>query len=540
MASQSLSRAAGGVSAAVAVSRVLGLVREVVFATLFGAGRELDAFIAAFRIPNLLRDLFAEGALSAAFVSTFSRKLEREGDEAAWQLASRVITDLLLVVGTLVLLGIAAAPWIVEGIAPGFRADPGKVELTILLTRILFPFLLVVALAAVVMGILNSRSIFFVPASASSFFNLGSIVGGLLCVQLLAPHYLASVWGSLQGEAATAADETVPALVGMTIGTLGGGLLQLLVQLPSLHGTGFRYRMVAGFRDEGVQQVMRLMGPATIGIAAVQINVLVNTAFASGLGDGAVSWLNVAFRLMYLPIGMFGVAIGTVALPAMARASARKDQEALRRSLGEGLGLLLVLCVPAAVGLAVLSQPIIGLIYEHGRFTASDTEASAIALAAYAVGLSGYASIKVLGPAFYALDDAQTPMRVSLLSVAINLVLNWTAVRILDLGHGGLALSTSLVALWNSALLYRLLKRRIGGPFPELRRTLGRTLVASTAMAVVCVLTARSLAGIAEGTLRYFVIVAVTVPLGGLAYVVVGDAIGIRELGMLLARLRSR
>ncbi|MGH7896987.1 MAG: murein biosynthesis integral membrane protein MurJ, partial [Candidatus Binatia bacterium] len=406
-----LSRAAGGVGLAVLASRVLGLVREIVFTTLFGASRELDAFIAAFRIPNLLRDLFAEGALSAAFVSTFSQKLEREGDRAAWQLANRVLNDLLVVVGGIVVLGIVGAPWIVDVIAPGFRDQPGKAELTIELARILFPFLLFVTLAAVAMGVLNARSQFLIPASASSFFNLGSVIGGLACVQLLAPGYLASVWTYGNGSGA-ASQRIVPALVGMAIGTLLGGALQFLVQTPALVRVGFRYRLIGGFRDPGVRQVMRLMGPATIGIAAVQINVVVNTYFASGLGDGAVSWLNVAFRLMYLPIGMFGVALGTVALPAMARSTARGDMEAFRESLGEGMRLVLLLCLPAALGLVLLAEPVIGLIYEHGRFLPSDTEAAAAALAAYSVGLTGYAAIKILGPAFYALDDARTPMRV--------------------------------------------------------------------------------------------------------------------------------
>jgi putative peptidoglycan lipid II flippase len=278
----SLSRAAGGVGTAVLASRILGLVREVVFTSMFGASRELDAFIAAFRIPNLLRDLFAEGALSAAFVSTFSHALEREGEARAWDLANRVLNDLLLVLGAIVVAGIVLAPWIVDWIAPGFRGEPGKLELTITLTRILFPFLLLVAVAAVAMGVLNARSVFLVPASASSFFNIGSIVGGLFFVALLAPRYFR--WTLSWPKGSPPADQVVAALVAMAIGTLIGGALQLLVQVPALRRVGFRYRPVGGFRDPGVRQVLRLMGPATLGIAAVQINVVVNTYFASELG----------------------------------------------------------------------------------------------------------------------------------------------------------------------------------------------------------------------------------------------------------------
>jgi len=502
------------------------------FATLFGASRELDAFVAAFRIPNLLRDLFAEGALSAAFVSTFSQKLEREGDAPAWQLANRVLNDLLLVVGGIVLLGMFAAPWIVDLIAPGFHAEPGKIELTIELTRILFPFLLLVTMAAVAMGVLNARSIFFVPASASTFFNIGSVVGGLAFAQLLAPHYLGSVWSHLHGRGPVDSEEVVPALVGMALGTLAGGALQFLVQVPSLRRVGFRYRPIGGFRDPGVRQVLRLMAPATLGIAAVQINVAVNTVFASDLGSGAVSWLNYAFRLMYLPIGMFGVALGTVALPALARSAAREDMTEFRESLRDGLRLLLVFCLPAALGLAMLAEPIIGLIYEHGRFVAADTHAVALALAAYAVGLTGYASIKILGPAFYALNDARTPMKVSLLSVAINLAGNWLAVRVLALGHGGLALSTSAVAMTNSALLFTLLKRRLGGAPLGLTADCTRILLATATMGFTCWFWMAWL-----GAAGYLVRVATTVPIGAASFYLAGRAFGISDLRRL--RIRS-
>jgi putative peptidoglycan lipid II flippase len=525
---QGLSRAAGGVGLAVLGSRVLGLVREVVFASLFGAGRELDAFIAAFRIPNLLRDLFAEGALSAAFVSTFSQKIERSGQEAAWDLANRVLNDLLIVVGSVVLAGMLATPWIVDWIAPGFRAEPGKIELTTTLTRILFPFLLLVTLSALAMGVLNTRSVFLIPASASSFFNLGSVVGGLLLVELLAPSYLPAVWSRLHGGPPLRSQDAISALFGMAIGTLLGGALQFLVQVPALRRVGFRYRMIGGFRDPGVIQVLRLMGPATIGIAAVQVNVVVNTYFASELGNGPVSWLSVAFRLMFLPVGMFGVALGTVALPTMARSAARRDMEGFHGSLGEGLRLLLLFCLPAAVGLTLLAKPIIAVIYQHGRFGAADTHAAAQALAAYAVGLAGYAAIKILGPAFYALNDARTPMKVSLFSVAINLVCNWAAVRVFDLGHAGLALSTSIVALWNSALLFHLLQSRTGGGTLGLGRELGRIVAATAVMGGACWLWLGRVGGV--GFFPDLTRVATTVPLGAVTFYAAGRVLGLEDL----------
>lgn len=455
-----LARRAGLVSAGVLASRILGLVREQTFAVLFGAGRELDAFVTAFRIPNLMRDLFAEGALSAAFVTTFTQRMEKDGAASAWRLANLVVNTLAVVVGLVTLLGIWFAPALVDFIAPGFAEIPGKTELTVSMTRIMFPFLLLVALAAVAMGVLNTCNVFGVPAAASAFFNLGSIAGGVGTMAWLAPGYAASVFAG--GHTATEPDAAARAITAMAIGTLVGGFLQLLVQVPSLHRVGFRWRPILHPADPGLRQVLRLMGPATVGAAAVQVNVLVNSNFASYLGDGPVSWLNVAFRFMQLPIGLFGVALGTVALPAVSRHRARGDTAALGRTVGQALEMVALLCLPAAAGLAVFGVPIIGLVYEHGRFGPADTTAAAQALAAYAVGLAGYAGIKVLAPAFYALDDTRVPMLVSILSIVTNLALNWTFVRVLGFGHVGLALSTSAVAIANCALLYGILRRRVG------------------------------------------------------------------------------
>jgi putative peptidoglycan lipid II flippase len=475
-----LARRAGLVSAGVFASRILGLAREQTFAVLFGAGRELDAFVTAFRIPNLMRDLFAEGALSAAFVTTFTQRMEKDGAPAAWRLANLVVNALAVVVGLLTLLGIWFAPALVHFIAPGFSEIPGKVELTVEMTRIMFPFLLLVALAAVAMGVLNTCNVFGVPAAASAFFNLGSIVGGLGAAVWLAPGYVESVFGA--GRGAVQPDAAARAITGMAVGTLVGGLLQLLVQVPSLWRVGFRWRPALDPGDAGLRQVLRLMGPATVGAAAVQVNVLVNSNFASYLGDGAVSWLNVAFRFMQLPIGLFGVAVGTVALPALSRHAAQNDVHALRGTLRQALALTAVLSIPAAAALAAFGVPIIGLVYQHGHFQQADTVASAEALAGYALGLAGYAGIKVVTPAFYALGDARTPMHVALASIAVNLALNWLFVRQLGLGHLGLAVSTSLVALANFALLSGILRRRVGTFASGLGSEIGRILAATVVM----------------------------------------------------------
>lgn len=430
-------RAAGVVAGAVMLSRVLGLARELIFAGLFGAGRGMDAFITAFRAPNLLRDLFAEGALSTAFVTVFSQKIAKQGDQSAWDLASKMMTLTTIFMSLVSLLGILFAPQLITILAPGF--DPGKAALTILLTRVMYPFILLVSLAALVMGMLNAKNIFTAPALASSFFNLGSIAGGVLFGWWLDPHF---------GERA---------LMGLALGTLLGGLLQLGVQLPSLYKAGFRLVLDFRWHDPGVKQVLMLMLPAVIAASAVQINVMVNSIFASYLGDGPVSWLSYAFRLMQLPLGVFGVAIATVTLPLVSRIAALGNLEHFRETLARAMRLAVFLTLPSAVGLMVLAQPIISLIYERGKFHHHDTLQTAGALQFYAIGLVAYSCIKVLSPAFYAINHRWTPMLVSFLSILTNLFFNWLFIFKLKMGHRGLALSTAFSATLNMALLYLLM-----------------------------------------------------------------------------------
>lgn len=535
-----LARSSAIVGGAVMASRLLGLVREQVFAAFFGAGRELDAFITAFRIPNLFRDLFAEGALSAAFVTTFSQKLEKEGEASAWRLANLVLHALVLVVGTIVVIGIVASPWLVDVIAPGFASTPGKTELTVFLTRLMFPFLLLVALAAVAMGMLNAKQRFGVPASASSFFNLGSIVTGLGCAWWLAPEYMSELWAS-GGRSALSSEAAARAITGMAVGTLVGGALQLLIQVPSLYRVNYRYQPGLSFRDPGLRRVMALMAPATIGAAAVQVNVMVNNNFASTLGDGAVSWLNVAFRFTQLPIGLFGVAVGVVALPAVSRRVAQDDMRGFNETITRALRLVFALTIPAAVGLAVLAPQMIGLIYEYGRFGAFDTAMAAEALVAYSIGLAGYANIKVLVPAFYALDDAKTPALVSCFSIVVNATLNWIAIRQFGFGHAALAAATSAVALLNFGILFVVLTRRIG-PVPGVGGALVRTLAAASVVALVCV---AGRAGVAQwipldSVSGRAATVAVCVPAGAVAFVWVAARLGLSEVTTVLARVSAR
>ncbi|GAC1453558.1 MAG: murein biosynthesis integral membrane protein MurJ [Steroidobacteraceae bacterium] len=459
-------RAAAVVGLAVLCSRVLGLAREQIFAALFGGGRVMDAFTIAFRIPNLLRDLFAEGALSTAFVTVFTRTAALEDDAAAWRLANKVATLAAVTLSAITVLGILSAPWLVALLAPGF--DPQKAALTVTLTRVMYPFILLVSLAALVMGMLNARSVFGVPAMASSFFNLGSIVAGVLIGLWLDPHF---------GQRA---------ILGLAIGTLIGGALQLLVQLPALHALGYAWRADFHWRDPGVRAILGLMGPSVIAASTTQVNVLINSVFASRLGDGPTFWLTVAFRLMQLPLGIFGVALGTVALPLLARMAATGNIAAFRSELARGMRLAFLMTIPASAGLMVLAEPIISVLYQHGRFGAHETAESAGALRFYALGLCGYAALKVLVNAFYALDRRKTPMVVSFLAVGLNLLLNWIFTLQLGWGHRGLAFATACVASSNFLILYVLMRAQLGTlESRAMLALLGRIAVATSCLLAV-------------------------------------------------------
>lgn len=455
------------IALAVLCSRVLGLVRLIVFGALFGGGRLMDAYITAFRIPNLLRDLVGEGALSTAFITTFSKTLLREGEQSAWQLANKVLTMAVVVISGLVLLGIALAPWLVALLGWGF--SPAKAALTVELARIMYPFILIVSLAALVMGMLNARNVFGIPALASSFFNLGTIIAGVGLGWWLDPHF---------GPKAT---------VGLAIGTLIGGLLQLGVQIPRLRRFGYRFRPDFRWRDSRVKAILLIMGPSLIAASSVQVNVVVNSGFASLLGNGPITWLQYAFRLMQFPLGMFGVALGTVALPMLSRMAAAADHEGFRTELARGLRLVLLMTVPAAIGLIMLAGPIVSVLYQHGRFSAHDALETAGALRLYAIGLCGYAALKVLVNAFYAIDRRKTPMVVSLCAMGLNVLLCWFTTLRLHWGPQGLAFSTACVATTNFVVLYALMRRHLGRlESRAMLKLLVRLSVACAVLALIC------------------------------------------------------
>ncbi len=464
------------VSAAVMASRVLGLVRDVVFAALFPR-HLMDVFFMAFKVPNLLRDLFAEGALSQAFVTTFSKKVKSDGPESAWALANKMMTLAAVFMSGVTVAGILAAPWIVElltslarsGLTPRVY-DPDEVALMVTMVRIMYPFILLVSLAALVMGMLNARDIFGVPALASCFFNLGSIIGGVGFGYWLDPG-----WGPRS-------------LLGLAIGVVIGGLAQLVCQFPALAKVGYRFAADFRWKDPGVRQILRLMGPAVIAASVVQVNVVVNAMFAYGLQEGSVSWLTFAFRLMQLPIGVFGVAVATVTLPALSRAAIGGISEDFRPTLAKGLRLVTFLVLPSSLGLMLLAEPIISVIYERGQFTSLDRVQTAAALRAYGVGLLFYSGLKILQPSFYAIEKRWFPMMVSIFALVMNLALNYTFVFILGWDHAALAMTTSITAFVNFMILYLAMRKFAGDPGSlDLLKLLAQLAIAGGVLAAVCI-----------------------------------------------------
>ena len=515
-----IARAAGLVSSLTLLSRVLGLVREQVFAALLGAGFHSDAFRIAFRIPNLLRDLFAEGALSAAFVPTYAKALTAGGREEAHRLGNRVVSVLAVLLGGLVVLGVAFAGPLVSALAPGYDDVPGKAELTVLLTRVMMPFLPLVSFAAVAMGMLNAEERFRMPALAPAMFNLVAIGWGVGLWALGLPLH--------------------QVVLGWSAGTLLGGLAQFLVQVPALVRGGWRFRFEWAPRDPGLVRVARLMGPATVGLAAVQVNIFVNSIFASH-EPGAVSWLDYAFRLLYLPIGLFGVALGTIATAGLARRAAEGDMDGLRTTLRQSLSMLAYLTLPASLGLMVLRVPVVRLIYERGLFTAADTEATATALFLYAFGLVGYTGVKVLAPAFYALGTPRVPLVASGLAVATNLTV---VVLLFDrLGFRAVAIGTALGSLVNGALLGVVFERRVGGLRGHgIGGGVARMAVAAAVMAAGAGWLALAIEGRVgtDGLAAQLAAGLVPVVAGVVLYAVLSRALGVGEAETLWALVRKR
>jgi putative peptidoglycan lipid II flippase len=458
---RALTGAAGLIGLFTLLSRLLGLVREMTIAWLFGAKEVADAFYVAFRLPNLLRELAAEGSMSAGFIPVFTQYLSTRSRQEARHLASASFTIVCLLLTAVSLLGLLAAPWLVRVIAPGFAAHPDKFELTVLLTRIMFPFLLFIGLAALTMGVLNSLKAFQAPALAPSAFNICSIA---LMVGL-APWFEQPV-------------------IAAALGVLAGGLVQFAVQLPSLaaHGMSFRWQWEPA--HPGLRQMLWLILPTTIGLSVSQVNLVVSTMLASLLPDGSVSYLNYAMRLIQFPLGLFGVAVATAILPTLSGHAALGEQAAFRQTTTFGLRLVFFITMPSMVGLIVLREPIVQLLFQHGAFDARATAGTAVALVAYSLGLWAFAGFRVVVQAFYAMQDTKTPVKVAVAAMASNILLGLLLMG--PLRHAGLALATSISSIINFVWLFALLIRRQRGfDLGELFRSHGKVILASLTVIVI-------------------------------------------------------
>jgi len=487
----------------------------------FGAGLYMDAFNIAYRIPNLLRDLFAEGALSSAFIPTFIRTLAHEDREKAWLLANRVINALIVILGAFTLVIYFGAKGFVYLLAAGFASIPQKVELTAQMTRIMSPFLLFVAIASVIMGMLNAFGKFFIPAMAPSAFNVCCILAGIFLSPFM-PRF------------------GLEPIVSMAVGALLGGASQFLVQIPAAYRLGYRYRFTLDFGDPGLRHIAKLMLPAVIGLSATQINITVDSQLAGLYGNGPISWLGYAFRLMQLPIGLFGVAIATATLATVSRHAAQNDLAKLQQTVSSSLRLAACLTFPSTAGLIIFREEIIRLLYQRGYFLASDTHQTGKVLFLYATALFAYSAIKILVPTFYALDDTRTPVRTSVFSVAVKVAINFLLV--LPLGFLGLPLATAIASWLNLTLLLHAFRKRLGlkwnwrGFDPY-----ARIACASACMSGVSLLALRVFSGLwSAGTLSLGINLLAAIFVGMASFVLLLRALRVQEINLLTGVIRRR
>jgi len=453
-----VTKAAGVVGSATLLSRIFGFIRDVVVAWFFGAGMASDAFFVAFRIPNLLRRLLAEGSLSIAFIPVFTDHLTRNGKADAFLLARAALRLISVLLAVTAVLGILLSPLIIRIVGIGFADSPEKLALTVTLTRIMFPYIFFIGLVALCMGILNVLGHFAAPALAPVLLNI-AMIGSVL---LISPHL----------------EEPV---IGLAVGVLIGGALQLILQVPFLISKGLRFWQKAGFYHPGLKQVCVLMLPTVFGTAVYQINILVGTMLATLLEGGSVSYLYYADRLVEFPLGIFAIATATAVLPSLSRQAAARDFEALRTTFAYSMNLVLYITIPAMVGLIVLREPIVALLFQRGAFDAMTVRMTAVALLYYAVGLWAFSAVRIVVSTFYALQDTRTPVRMAAVSVVANIVLS--VILMQGLQHGGLALATSLASMVNLALLLKALRNRLGRlGWEAVRRSIFKTAVCSAAM----------------------------------------------------------
>ncbi len=456
-----LLKALSTVSALTLVSRITGLARESLKAVAFGAGLQMDAFEAAFRLPNILRRLFAEGAFSQAFVPILAEYKRSRGDAATRDLVGRVASVLAVTLIGVSVLGIVAAPWLVYVLAGSFDRTPGKVELTAEMIRIMFPYVLFVSLVSLAGGVMNVHRRFAIPAFTPVLLNV-SIIGAAIFV---APH-------------------VNPPILALAWGVAAGGVAQLLLQIAPLAKLGMLPKFNLDWRDEGVRRVLRAMGPAVMGVSAAQISTLINTQLAAYLGDGRISWITYADRLMEFPSALLGVALGTILLPSLSQHHHDANDTQYRELLDWGLRLSFLLALPAALALAMLAVPLIATLYQYGRFTVNDLWQTRAALLGYSVGLLGLIAVKILAPGFYARQNMKTPVKIAFLTVVVTQVI--AVILMFQIGHAGLTFATSAGACLNAILLYFAMRRgKVYAPLPGWGKFLLRVLVALVVLGAV-------------------------------------------------------
>jgi len=503
-----LLKSASLISALTLISRVFGYIRDSRIAFLLGAGTAADAYVAAYRIPNLLRRLVGEGAVSAAFIPVFSRYIAEKREKDAWEFASTMLTVITIFLTAITIIGIIFSPLIVRLFASGFADTPGKVALAATLNRIMFPYIFLISMSALAMGILNSFHRFDAPAMSPIVLNL----------TMVAFSFLGSLFGDITRT--------------LAVGVVAGGVLQLAIQIPALIQTGWRIRFRLNLKHPGVQHVAKLMIPVIFGVGIVQVNVLVDTQFASYLDEGSVTAIYYADRVMELVLGGYAVAVSTVILPLLSRQAALREMDELKTTLNFATRLILFITFPATLGLILLRTQIIEVLFQHGDFDASSTALTAWALPFFAFGLTAFSMLKIIVPAFYALNDTRTPVKVALFAMFLNIGLNFLFLH--PLRNGGPALATSLSAFFNSTVLFIVFYRRYGpiGVTSILRST-GKALAGSAALAAVCYLLIQWPGFYAGGVRQKVLALAVTITSATATYFSAAWLMNSRELAEL-------
>ncbi|HIJ85983.1 MAG TPA: murein biosynthesis integral membrane protein MurJ [Magnetococcales bacterium] len=511
-----LLRSAGVVSFFTLLSRILGFARDVVIARGFGAGMGADAFIVALKLPNFLRRLFAEGAFSTAFVPVFSDYLNRGNREETHDAVKAVFSSLLLILTLLVILCQLFMPWLMLILAPGFSDNPEKLQLTIDLTRITFPYILFIALVSLAGGILNSFNRFAIPSATPMLLNISLII----CAIFIAPH--------LQ-EPTT----------GLAIGVFIGGLAQLAMQWPALKSIGMGFSWRWDPHHPAIKRILKLMGPSVLGVSVAQINLLFDLFLASWLPEGSISYLYYADRLVEFPLGLVGIAMATAILPALSARAAAGDLDGLHRQLDTGLRFTLLLNIPATAALILLREPLLAMLFERGAFTPDTTRLAGQALLAYGIGLTFYSLIKVTAPAFYALKDTRTPVRIAIVAMLSNVVLN--LILMIPFKHAGLALATTLSALINaSLLLYKLHKKTGFTPRPGFWNMFFKTFFATLAMAAFLIAVLPYLENPTSSmTLRALLLTA-TIVAASVLYFTTAWLLGIHEVKLVMKMIARK